>query len=301
MTIQEQIEELLEQIQNQTGILFSITDSQIDEEEMLVTLKNMLRAGHNSTSKEGFLRGLLLGLLSEQEIHEGIHRFHLEENGYLFPVLLETRQPISSMEQSVFAQFFSSGADTLIQTDDFHVALIRQLPMQPSSESLQQMLFDMQGTLEAEAMIPLRFAYDRVATSYQQLPCIFLQISTAMEIGNIFSDTEHIHWTQNLGLGKLIYHLPTEICEEYLQNHFQGLHLSDIDEETLHTIHTFLDSGLSIAECARKLYLHRNTLIYRLDKIEQLTGLDIRQFDDAIVCKIALMISTYLTYQENNI
>ena len=77
MTIQEQIEELLEQIQNQTGILFSITDSQIDEEEMLVTLKNMLRAGHNSTSKEGFLRGLLLGLLSEQEIHEGIHRFHL--------------------------------------------------------------------------------------------------------------------------------------------------------------------------------------------------------------------------------
>lgn len=69
MTIQEQIEELLEQIQNQTGILFSITDSQIDEEEMLVTLKNMLRAGHNSTSKEGFLRGLLLGLLSEQEIH----------------------------------------------------------------------------------------------------------------------------------------------------------------------------------------------------------------------------------------
>ena len=68
----------------------------------------------------------------------------------------------------------------------------------------------------------------------------------------------------------------------------------------MHTIHTFLDSGLSIAECARKLYLHRNTLIYRLDKIEQLTGLDIRQFDDAIVCKIALMISTYLTYQENN-
>ena len=82
MTSAEDIEELLDQIQNQTGIRFSITDSQIDDEELLITLKNMLRAGHSSTSKEGFLRGLLLGLLSDQEIAEGIHRFHLEKNGY---------------------------------------------------------------------------------------------------------------------------------------------------------------------------------------------------------------------------
>ena len=89
MTSAENIEELLDQIQNQTGIRFSITDSQIDDEELLITLKNMLRAGHSSTSKEGFLRGLLLGLLSDQEIAEGIHRFHLEKNGYFFPVLMD--------------------------------------------------------------------------------------------------------------------------------------------------------------------------------------------------------------------
>ena len=140
MTSAEEIEELLDQIQNQTGIRFSITDSQIDDEELLITLKNMLRAGHSSTSKEGFLRGLLLGLLSDQEIAEGIHRFHLEKNGYFFPVLMETRQPISSMEQSIFAQFFSSGADTLIQTDECHIALIRQLPQESSQETLRQML-----------------------------------------------------------------------------------------------------------------------------------------------------------------
>lgn len=299
MTSAEDIEELLDQIQNQTGIRFSITDSQIDDEELLITLKNMLRAGHSSTSKEGFLRGLLLGLLSDQEIAEGIHRFHLEKNGYFFPVLMETRQPISSMEQSIFAQFFSSGADTLIQTDECHIALIRQLPQESSQETLRQMLFDMQGTLEAEAMVSLHFAYDRIATSLDQLPGIFLNISSAMEIGNIFSDTEHIHWAQDLGLGKLVYQLPVETCEEYLHDHFHGLHLTDIDDETLHIIHTFLDSGLSIAECARNLYLHRNTLIYRLDKIEQLTGLDIRKFDDAVICKMALMISTYLIHKSD--
>ena len=112
MTIQEQIEELLEQIQNQTGILFSITDSQIDEEEMLVTLKNMLRAGHNSTSKEGFLRGLLLGLLNEQEIHEGIHRFHLEENGYqIARVAIERNGSI--LPKASFAETMLEDGDTL--------------------------------------------------------------------------------------------------------------------------------------------------------------------------------------------
>ena len=146
MTSAENIEELLDQIQNQTGIRFSITDSQIDDEELLITLKNMLRAGHSSTSKEGFLRGLLLGLLSDRgDAPRGMHRFHLEKNGYFFPVLMETRQPISSMEQSIFAQFFSSGADTLIQTDECHIALIRQLPQESSQETLRQMLFDMQG------------------------------------------------------------------------------------------------------------------------------------------------------------
>lgn len=297
MTSREQIEELLDQIQNQTGIRFSITDSRIDDEEMLITLKNMLHASHSSTSKEGFLRGLLLGLLSDQELTDGIHRFHLETTGYFFPVLMEVAQPFSSMEQSIFAQFFSSGTDRLIQIDECRIALIRQLSRNLSADSLRQMLLDMQGTLEAEAMISIRFAYDCVATSLTDLPNIFFRVSSAMEIGKIFSDTDRIHWARDLGLGKLIYQLPTEVCKEYLQDHFQGLHLSDMDDETLHTIHTFLDSGLSIAECARKLYLHRNTLIYRLDKIEQLTGLNIRNFDDAVICKIALMISNYLQHQ----
>ncbi len=299
MTNEKQIEELLDQIENQTGIRFSIADSRIDEDELLITLKNMLRASHSSTSKEGFLRGLLLGLLSEQEIADGMHRFHLEKNGYFFPVLMEANHPFSSMEQSIFAQFFSSGADTLIPIDEYRMALIRLLPQSLSQESLQQMLFDMQGTLEAEAMISIDFAYDCIATSFVQLPNIFLNISSTMEIGKIFSDTERIHWAKDLGLGKLIYQLPIDVCREYLQDNFHGLAISDMDEETLHTIHTFLDSGLSIAECARKLFLHRNTLIYRLDKIEQLTGLNIRNFNDAIICKIALMISTYLQYQNS--
>lgn len=299
MNKSEQIEELLDQLQSTTGIRFAVTDAQVDEDEALIVLKKMLRAQHNGTSRDAFLRSLILGLLDEQEITDGIHRFHLERNGCYFLVLLESRQPFSALEQSVFVTFFSSGADTLIMTDESHLAVLRQLNATPTDDALRQMIYDMAGTLEAEAMIPLRIAYDRAVTSLDDLPEVFSRISTALSIGSTFSATEHIYWTHDLGMGKLIYELPEKTCVEYLEDHFRGLCLSDLDDETLHTIYTFLDSGLSIAECARKLFLHRNTLIYRLDKIEQLTGLDIRRFDDAMVCRTALMLLTYLDADKN--
>lgn len=294
MTTSEQIADLLDQLQNQTGIRFAITDNQADEEETILILKNMLRAQHDGTSRESFLRGLLLGLLTPQEIAEGIRRFHIDNDALIFPILIETRQPFSALEQSVVLQLFSSGADTVIMIDDCHIALLRRIPQPLDERAMHQMIRDIQNTLETEAMVSMNLAYDGTVTSMDQLPGVFLTISTTLEICHVFTPTQHICWAHDLGLGKLIYQLPTDICEEYLKDHFHGLHMEDIDEETLHTIHVFLESGLSIAECARHLYLHRNTLIYRLDKIEQLTGLDIRKFDDAMTCKVALMISSYL-------
>ncbi len=294
MNTKEQIEELLDQLQSQTGIAFQIENSDISDEEVLVTLKNMLLANGNSTSKEGFLRGLLFGYFSKEEISEGIQKFHLQGEGFYLPLLIQVKQPISAMELSIFHQYFSSGADTLLQIQECQLALIRQLSSDMSDEDITDLVYEIQGVLEAETMTSIEVAYDGTVTSLYQLSDAFSKILTAMEVGSIFSNTNQIHWVHNLGMGKLIYQLSDEICEEYLSDHFKGLHISDIDDETLNTIYTFLDCGLSIAACARALYLHRNTLIYRLDKIEQLTGLDIRKFDDAMVCKTALLISTYL-------
>lgn len=294
MNREQQIEDLLDQIKLQTGITFSIENNMLDEEETLAVLKNMLHAQHSGTSKESFWRNLLLGLLSPEEILQGIHRFHIEREKPLFPILVEGRQPFSVLEQSVFAQFFSSGADTIIPIDECHVAILRQAKRPLTAEDMHQTVMEIQGALEVETMVSLSIAYDQVCTNVDQLSRVFLNLSTALEIGSIFYPTRHVFWAHNLGLGKLIYHLPKEICNEYIKDHFQGLQVNMIDEETLHTIHVFLESGLSIAECARKLYLHRNTLIYRLDKIQKFTGLDIRKFDDALTCKIAMMMSYYL-------
>lgn len=294
MDTRERILDLLEQLKVQTGITFSIDENALTEEETIETLKNMLHAQHSGTSKESFWRNLLLGLLSPEEILRGTHRFHIEKNEILFPVLLESRRSFSSMQQSVIGQFFSSGADVIVPIDDSHTAVLHRTKQLLSHDVMKSFVCDMQAALESEAMTPINVAYDEMCTSIEQLPAVFLNISTAMEIGSIFDSTRHVFWAHDLGMGKLIYHLPAEVCEEYIKDHFRGIHTDAFDEETLHTIHAFLESGLSIAECARKLYLHRNTLIYRLDKIEKLTGLDIRTFDDAMTCKVAMMMSDYL-------
>lgn len=294
MNTREQIEDLLEQLQTQTGIVFSIDENAKCEEKTISVLKNMLHAQHNGTSKESFWRNLLLGVLSTEDIIQGAHRFHIQRQCLLFPIFVESRQPFSSTEQSVFSQFFSSGAEILVPIDDCHIVILRQEKQNLSPEDMLQQIREIQSMLETETMVSINIAYDRMCDSIESLPGLFLNISTAMEIGTTFYPTQHIFWAHDLGMGKLIYHLPKEICQEYIEDHFQGISLHQLDEETLHTIYVFLESGLNIAECARKLYLHRNTLIYRLDKIQKLTGLDIRRFDDAMTCKVAIMMSTYL-------
>ena len=107
-------------------------------------------------------------------------------------------------------------------------------------------------------------------------------------------ESEQVYGYHRLGLGKLIYSLPKETCEDFLKDHLGGFNLTDLDPETKNTIKVFFDSGLSLAETARSLYVHRNTLVYRIEKLEKQCGLDIRKFDDAIVMKIALMINDYI-------
>lgn len=298
MDMNQKILDLLEQLQAQTGITFSIDDTDVDEEATISVLKNMIHAGYGSTSKEGFWRSLLLGLLTQEDIIQGSHRFHIDKDSLFFPLFVEAKQPFSAMEQSVFSQLFMSGADFLVPIDDCHLVILRQLKQNLSPEDMFQMVQNLQNTLETEAMISINIAYDQPCSSLASLPGNFLNISTAMEIGRTFYPTQHIFWAHDLGMGKLIYHLPKEICEEYIKDHFQGIRVDDMDEETIHTIHVFLESGLNIAECARNLFLHRNTLIYRLDKIQKLTGLDIRKFDDAMTCKVAMMMSTYLLQKD---
>ncbi len=294
MTENEQIQDLLDQINKTLGINFRIEDSSLDDTEIIRSLKHILQSSHSSTSKDAFLRSLLLGMLNTDEIIQGAHQHHLDRKGLLFPLLLTAAQSFSADMQSILGQYFSSGVDSLIYLDEYRVVVLHHVTHKLTADEMRAYAEDACNLLETESMISITISYSDIIDSLDALPKAFLDISSAAEIGKIFYPTERIFWSKDLGMGELIYHLPREVCENYIEEHFGGLQINMLDEQTRNTISVFLDSGLNIAECARRLYLHRNTLIYRLDKIQQLTGLDIRNFDDAMTCKVAILMSTYL-------
>ena len=119
----------------------------------------------------------------------------------------------------------------------------------------------------------------------------------AIEVGKVFDDNKSIIHYENLGLGRIIYQLPTTLCEMFLKEVFKKNPIESLDQETLFTINKFFENNLNVSETSRKLFVHRNTLVYRLEKIKKLTGLDLREFDHAIVFKVALMVRKYLNSQ----
>ena len=121
----------------------------------------------------------------------------------------------------------------------------------------------------------------------------------ALDVGRIFYSNRNVIAYSNLGIGRLIYQLPMPLCKMFIKEIFGGKSPDDFDEETLVTINRFFDNNLNVSETSRQLYIHRNTLVYRLDKLQKMTGLDIRIFEDAITFKIALMVVKYMKYMEN--
>ena len=119
-----------------------------------------------------------------------------------------------------------------------------------------------------------------------------------LDLGKIFYSDKNIIAYSNLGIGRLIYQLPIPLCRMFIKEIFDGRSPEEFDEETITTINKFFENSLNVSETSRQLYIHRNTLVYRLDKIEKSTGLDLRVFDDAITFKIALMVVKYMQYME---
>ena len=138
-----------------------------------------------------------------------------------------------------------------------------------------------------------------MANQLKDIARSFKEAQVAVEIGRVFDESITMMSYENLGIGRLIYQLPTTLCEMFLSEVFKKGSVESLDEETLFTIQKFFENNLNVSETSRKLFVHRNTLVYRLEKIKKLTGLDLREFDNAIVLKVALMVKQYLRSREN--
>jgi len=184
--------------------------------------------------------------------------------------------------------------DFVISVSEQDIALVKQLPEGVEAKELNKIASGIQEALNRELGVKTVIGVGTVVGHVRDLARTYKEAQVAIEVGKVFDTEKSIINYENLGIGRLIYQLPTTLCEMFLQEVFKKNPIDSLDEETLYTINKFFENNLNVSETARKLFVHRNTLVYRLEKIKKLTGLDLREFDDAITFKVALMVKKYL-------
>ena len=189
--------------------------------------------------------------------------------------------------------------DFVLSINENDIAVVKQITLSTTGEELEKIASDMEETLKNELRIKTVIGIGTVAEHLGELADSYKDAQTAIDVGKVFDTEKSIINYENLGIGRLIYQLPTTLCEIFLSEVFKKNSIDSLDQETLFTINKFFENNLNVSETSRKLFVHRNTLVYRLEKIKKLTGLDLRQFDHAIVFKVALMVRKYLTSREN--
>ncbi len=190
--------------------------------------------------------------------------------------------------------------DFVIRIDDRDIVAIREVREDENIDALQ-IANEIRDTVGVEAMVKVSVGVSTLAENIQELSKAYREARIALEVGKVFDTEKNVISYDNLGIGRLIYQLPTTLCELFLNEVLKKESIDVMDSETIYTIQKFFENNLNVSETSRKLFVHRNTLVYRLDKIKKLTGIDLREFDDAITFKVAMMVSKYLKSQNNEI
>ena len=195
--------------------------------------------------------------------------------------------------------FPDKGQDFVLSINETDIAVVKQITPTTTPEDLEKIAQSMEDTLKNELFVKTVIGFGTVAEHLRSLADSYKEAQTAIDVGKVFDTEKSIINYENLGIGRLIYQLPTTLCEIFLSEVFKKNSIDSLDQETLFTINKFFENNLNVSETSRKLFVHRNTLVYRLEKIKKLTGLDLRQFDHAIVFKVALMVRKYLSSRES--
>lgn len=260
-------------------------------------LHNLVIAYRERFDKNGFFQNLLLDNLLLVDIHNRAKKLHLEANVPRAVFLVETKQEKDGIVTELLRGMFSAQAgDYITSVDENNVILIKSLLGGSSAEKLESVANTIVDMMSAEAMLNVRVAYGTVVQELKDVSKSYKEAKMALDVGKIFYAEKNIAAYSALGIGRLIYQLPVNLCQIFIEEIFGENVPSDLDEEMLNTLNKFFENNLNVSETARQLFVHRNTLVYRIEKIQKNTGLDLRSFDDALTFKIALMVVNYMKY-----
>ena len=264
--------------------------------DVLVRIIEEIKA---ADSREGFLRAVIEGRFTEAEIQEKAERYGFSLDKRYAALLIE--QSRSGVSAGLLAEIFAGEGDNVIMPLNEHsILFIKELSGKKEKDMLNKTAGSIVSTVNTELMEKVRVSCGKPVTGVAQIQESYLQAKLAMEVAGIFYTERYVISCDELGIGRLIAELPVSLCELFMEEICGEKKKFTLSDDELKMINSYFDRNLSLAETARDLYIHRNTLTYRIEKLQKKTGLDIRNFDDAVTLKIALMVDRYLEYKTSD-
>ena len=262
---------------------------------------SLLTAYAEKNDKNTFMQNLLLDTYSKVDAFNRAKKLHIATSVRRAVFLVETKQNSDEHALATIRNIFSARSrDFITSIDDTGIIVVRELQSTDDYEKLNGLAYMLVDMLNTEAMTPAWVAYSNIADDLNDLSNAYREARTAMEVGKIFYADKNVFGYNRLGIGRLIYQLPLPVCEMFIDEIFREESLDSLDDETLGIIRTFFENNLNLSETARLLYVHRNTLVYRFEKLQKKFGLDIRTFEDALTFKMTMLVSDYIKYSRQN-
>lgn len=260
----------------------------------------LLKTSKDRLDRTGFFQNLILDNLLLVDIHNRATKLHIDNDVRRVVFLIENNDKEGVAMEVLKSLYIPQAGNNILSVDEQTIILIKDIDSKASRQDISDIANEIYDVLSTEAMLKVRVAYGMSVNELKDISKSYKEARMALDVGDIFYSSMSILSYENLGIGRLIYQLPVNLCELFVNEVFGGVKPEDIDEETLSTINKFFENNLNVSEASRQLYIHRNTLVNRLEKLQKQIGLDMRVFDDALTFKIAMMVVDYVNYLHNN-
>ena len=261
-------------------------------------VQNLLVAYKERFDKDNFIKNLLLDNLLLVDIYSRSKKLHIQTDMKRVVMIVETGSGKDNNALEAIRANIGNNKDFVTAVDENNVIVVKELAEYESSREIDKTANVIMEILVKENIDNVHISYGTTVNEIKEVSRSYKEAKMALDVGKIFFDERDIIAYSELGIGRLIYQLPIPLCRMFIKEIFGGKSPDDFDEETLTTINKFFENSLNVSETSRQLFIHRNTLVYRLDKLQKSTGLDLRIFEDAITFKIALMVVKYMKYME---
>ena len=260
-------------------------------------IQNLLVAYKERFDKDNFIKNLLLDNLLLVDIYNRAKKLHIDTEVRRVIFIIETKhEKDTNALDNVRNLLGNRTRDFVTAVDEKNIIVVKELEPNDGHTELEKIAENMYTLLKEDGEEDVLIAYGTVVNDIKEVSKSYKEAKLALDVGKIFFSERSVIAYSALGIGRLIYQLPIPLCKMFIREIFEGKSPDDFDEETLTTINKFFENNLNVSETSRQLYIHRNTLVYRLEKLQKTIGLDIRQFEDAMTFKIAMMVFDYMKY-----